>query len=73
MCFFFSALDSSINDAFKVSSDPALRGWHAGMSVREILDQLSTIYGLPTLAALEIKDSMFNGQYLAADAPEVLF
>jgi len=29
----FTVLDASINDAFKVSTDPTIRGWHAGMSV----------------------------------------
>ena len=49
----FTALDSSINDAFKVSNDPTIQGWHAGMRVIDILDQLSLIYGQPTPAALE--------------------
>ena len=43
------------------------------MSVRDILDQLSSIYGQPTLAAMEINDTAFCGVYLATDAPEVLF
>ncbi len=29
----FIALDASVNDAFKVSNHPAVRGWHAGMRV----------------------------------------
>jgi hypothetical protein len=49
----FTALDASINDAFKVSNDPNVRGWHAGMRVIDILDQLSSIYGQPTPSALE--------------------
>ena len=69
----FTVLDASINDAFKVSSDPTIRGWHAGMSVRDILDQLSSIYGQPTPAAMELNDTTFRGAYSAADAPEVLF
>ncbi len=44
----FTVLDANINDAFKVSTDPTIRGWHAGMSVRDILDQLSSFYGQPT-------------------------
>ena len=43
------------------------------MSVRDILDQLSSIYGQPTPAAMEINDTAFRGVYSAADAPEVLF
>ena len=42
----FTALDSSINNAFKVSNDPTIQGWHAGMKVIDILNQLSLIYGL---------------------------
>jgi hypothetical protein len=69
----FTVLDASINDAFKVSTDPTITGWHAGMSVRDILDQLSSIYDQPTPAAMEINDTAFCGVYSAADAPEVLF
>ena len=35
----FTALDASVNDAFKASNDLAVRGWHAGMRVINILDQ----------------------------------
>jgi len=69
----FTVLNASINDAFKVSTDPTIRGWHAGMSVWDILDQLSSIYGQPTPAAMEINDTVFHDVYSAADAPEVLF
>ena len=40
----FTALDSSINNAFKVSNDPTIQGWHAGTRVIDILGQLSLIY-----------------------------
>jgi hypothetical protein len=43
------------------------------MTVREILDQLSMIYGQPTPATMELNDVVFCSQYFAADAPEVLF
>ena len=69
----FTALDSSINDAFKVSNDPTVQGWHAGMRVIDILDQLSLIYGQPTPAALEANDHIFRSPTSAADAPEVFF
>jgi hypothetical protein len=69
----FTALDASIDDAFKVSNNPAIVGWHAGMVTRKFFDQLSQIYGQPTLAALELNDVVFCSQYSAADAPEVLF
>ena len=43
------------------------------MRVMDILGQLSLIYGLPTPAALEANDNIFQSLTLAADAPEVLF
>ncbi len=55
----FTALNVSINDAFKVSNDPNIKGWHAGMRVIDILDQLSSIYGQPTPSALEANDHIF--------------
>jgi len=69
----FTALDSSINDAFKVLNDLTIQGWHVGMRVIDILDQLSLIYGQPTAAALEANDHIFRSPTSAADAPEVLF
>jgi hypothetical protein len=70
---YFRALDASINDAFKVSNNQNIRGWHAGMQVLDIPDQLSTTYGQPTPAVLEVNDHIFRSLTLAADAPEVLF
>ena len=43
------------------------------MSVQDILDQLSSIYGQPTPAAMEINNGAFRGVYSATDAPKVLF
>jgi hypothetical protein len=34
----FTALDASVNNAFKVSNNLAVHGWHAGMRVIDILD-----------------------------------
>jgi hypothetical protein len=44
----FNVLDSSIKDAFKVSNNPTIQGWHAGMTICNILDQSLLIYGQPT-------------------------
>ena len=55
----FTGLDASIHDAFNVSNNLAIVGWHAGMATCEILDQLSQIYGQPTLAALELNNVAF--------------
>jgi hypothetical protein len=63
---FFTALDAKINDAFKVSNDPSIEGWHAGMRVIDIWDQLSTIYGQPTPAILETNNAVFCSPYSAA-------
>jgi hypothetical protein len=35
----FTALSASVNNAFKVSNNPAVQGWHAGMRVIDIIDQ----------------------------------
>jgi hypothetical protein len=69
----FTALNASVNDAFKVSNDPAVHGWHAGMRVIDILDQLNATYRQPTPAALEENDHIFRSLTSAADPPEVLF
>jgi hypothetical protein len=68
----FTALDLTIEDAFKVSNNPTNQGWHAGMSVMSILDQLSQLYRQPTPATLELNNNVFRGLYSAGDAPEVL-
>jgi hypothetical protein len=69
----FTALDASINATFKVSNDPTIKRWHAGMCVLDILDQFSSIYGQPTPAVLEQNNAAFRSLYLAADTPKVLF
>jgi hypothetical protein len=56
----FTVLDSSINDAFKLSNDPSVQGWHAGMRVIDILDKLSLIYEQPTPMSLEANDHIFR-------------
>jgi hypothetical protein len=48
----FTILNSTIKNTFKVSNNPAIQGWHAGMSVMFILDQFSKLYGRPTLTML---------------------
>ena len=40
-CACFIALNTNIDDAFKVSDIPTIVGWHAGMETRDIPDQLS--------------------------------
>jgi hypothetical protein len=69
----FTALYTSINNAFKVLNDPNVRGWHAGMRVVDILNQLSATYGQPTPAVLEANDHIFRSPTSAANAPKVQF
>jgi hypothetical protein len=69
----FTALNTSINDTFKVSNIPTGQGWHASICILDILDQLSNIYGKPTSTALEANINIFQGLYLAANALDVLF
>jgi hypothetical protein len=68
----FTALDTSINNAFKVSNDPNVCRWHAGMRVIDILDQLSATYGQPTPAVLKVNDHIIRSPTSAANAPKVL-
>jgi hypothetical protein len=68
----FTSLDASVNNTFKVWSINNGCGWHAGMKVIDILDQLNNIYGKPTSTALEANDNIFHSPYLVADAPKVL-
>ncbi len=48
----FNILDDNIDDAFKVSNDPALVGWNQSMEPREMFDQITATYDKPTPAAL---------------------
>ncbi len=56
----FTALNSLVNNSFKVSNDPTVQGWHAGMRVTNILDQPSATYGQPTPSALEANNHIFR-------------
>ncbi len=69
----FNCLDDGIDDAFKVSNDPALTGWNASMKPREMFDQITATYGRPAPAALLHNDTLFRSAYSPQDAPEVLF
>jgi len=41
----FNCLDDGIDDAFKVSNNPALTGWNASMEPREMFDQITAHTG----------------------------
>jgi hypothetical protein len=69
----FTALNAIVNDAFKVSNMVNGCGWHAGMRVIYILDQLNNTYGKPTSSALEVNDNIFRSPYLTADVLQALF
>jgi hypothetical protein len=70
---YFTAVNACINNAFKVLNNPTIQGWHAGMRVMSILYQLTSLYGQPTPATLEGRDTHFCSPYSAADPPEILF
>jgi hypothetical protein len=71
----YNLLDDNIDDAFKVSNNPALAGWNPTMEVQEIFDQITSTYGRPTPVALLQNDTLFRHVYSPQpqDAPEVLF
>jgi len=69
----FNILDANIDDAFKVSNNPALVGWNLSMEPREMFDQITATYGKPIPAALLQNDTLFRSVYSSNDAPEVLF
>jgi hypothetical protein len=69
----FNCLDDGINNAFKVSNDPALARWNPLMEPREMFDQITATYGRPTPAAILQNDLLFRSVYSPQDVPEVLF
>ena len=69
----FRMLDDSIDNNFKVSNDPNLKGWNPTMSVQMILSQLETAYGKPTGTTMWDNDKMFRAPFGANDVPESLF
>ena len=58
-CAVFNCLDNGINDAFKVSNNPAFTGWNPSMEPREMFDQITATYRRPTPAALLQNDTLF--------------
>jgi hypothetical protein len=58
-CAVFNCLDDGVNDAFKVSNNPALAGWNPSMEPREIFDQNTATYGRPTPTALLQNEMLF--------------
>jgi hypothetical protein len=69
----YNLLNDNIDDAFKVSNNPALVGWNPTMEIHEIFNQITSTYGRPTPAALLQNDILFRSVYSPQDAPEVLF
>ena len=69
----FNCLDDGVDDAFKVSNNPALAGWNPLMEPREMFDQITVTYGRPTPAVLLQNDTLFRSMYSPQDASEVLF
>ncbi len=69
----FNCLDNGVDNAFKVSNNPALAGWNPSIEPREMFDQITATYGQPTPAALLQNNTLFQSVYSPQDAPEVLF
>jgi hypothetical protein len=69
----FNMLNENINNAFKVSNSPTLRGWNQLMEIMEILNQITTTYGRPMPNALLQNDMLFCSAYLPANVPKKLF
>jgi hypothetical protein len=69
----FRMLDDSDPIQFKVSNKANLTGWNASMSIQEIMTQLETSYGKPTLMALHNNNLLFRSPMTITDAPEMLF
>ena len=69
----FRMLDDSIDNNFKVSNDPNLKGWNPTMSVQMILAQLENAYGKPTGSTLWDNDKLFRAPFNANEVPESLF
>jgi hypothetical protein len=69
----YNLLDDNIDNAFRVSNNPALVGWNLAMEVRDIFDQITSTYGRPTPAALLQNNMLFWSVYSPQNAPEVLF
>jgi len=58
-CAVFNCLADGVNNAFKVSNDPALAGWNPSIKPREMFDQITVTYERPTPAALLQNDTLF--------------
>ena len=58
-CAVFNCFDNGIDNAFKVSNDPALTRWNPSIESREMFDQITALYGRPTPAALLQNDLLF--------------
>jgi hypothetical protein len=69
----YNVLDDNIDDAFKVSVDPALVGWNPSMELCKIFNQMTSTYRQPTPAALLQNDTLFHSVYSPQDAPKILF
>jgi hypothetical protein len=69
----FTMLDDSVNDRYKVSNTPNLTGWNSSMTIREIIVQLTTNYGVPDAMVMFNNDKLFRSPFPATEPPEMLF
>ena len=69
----FRMLDETVDDRYKVSNTPNLTGWNSSMSIREIIVQLTTNYGVPDAMVMHNNDLLFRSPFPATEPPEMLF
>ena len=69
----FLILDKTVLGQYKVSNTPNLTGWNVSMSIRGILDQLMTNYGIPGAMVLFNIDTLFQSPFPPPEAPEMVF
>jgi hypothetical protein len=69
----FCMLDDSVPIQFKVSNQPSLTGWNASMLIQDIMTQLETSYGKPTLMTLHNNNLLFCSPMTTTDTPKMLF
>jgi hypothetical protein len=71
----YDTLDEHVNDAYKVAPPtiPPTTGWNTTMYIRDIFDQMASMYGKPTPVAMRQNNVNFLAAYNPQDPPEILF
>jgi hypothetical protein len=74
-CACYDTLDEHVNDAYIVAPPtiPPTTGWNVTMSIRDIFDQMASMYGKPTPDAMRQNNINFLAAYNPQDPPEIPF